>query len=185
MRSVEKYGELGRFLTNEQGETPQIKLAEGLNQVIATSPYGLWKTAIREISSETAPGLLVLAVPVRGSDEMGQLIGADKARVILQTPLGFNADLSHLNIFVRDPEALRETWYHTDPSGRVTVDLVGDRTIVVFPYKGFAYTYALAKTCPPPPTNRVENLVAHSEDPSGTPCVPIKGGEVRLVIPLR
>jgi hypothetical protein len=63
LRNLDDHGkEIARALTDQNGEIPTVNVAPGLYRAIATAPYTLWKTEVREFMVSDAPARLVLEI---------------------------------------------------------------------------------------------------------------------------
>lgn len=170
VRSVTEGEELGRYLSDSNGETPEIKIDSDLDQVIATCPYGICKTAVQEFLATTAPSVLVVPLSVRPTDEIGELVSA-KTAAILFRPQSNGKIGSGVNVFVRDDDAVRQRWYKTDADGKVSIQILGKRTNVVIRYANTIYGFVLADECPLP------------SGTSGSHCVVIQNSLITLDVP--
>src|SRR5689334_20790240 len=64
VRSLDGKGEIGRYLTNGEGLTSKLQLDDdGLYRIIATCPYGLCQTTVREFIGTDIHNELVITVP--------------------------------------------------------------------------------------------------------------------------
>jgi hypothetical protein len=150
VRSLDRYQEKGRFLTDAKGETPELQVDGGLHQVIATCPYGFCKTMVREFLPTSSPNVIVLHLPERSTDEIGELINGPMATLVFNPPQAGREVSTPVDILVRDAEAVRQEWYRADKKGKVTVKLLGgDNTFFVVSYAGAIYRYALSDGCKP------------------------------------
>jgi len=130
--------EVCRSLSDSQGQACRMSLDAGLCRVIATTPYGLWTTTIREFMvREPATDLAVSMSPqpAHGAGDV-VLVGADTVDVRVMGPNGEPA--ANAEILVRDREATLhlERRYRTDPSGRARVELVSKPTVVIAVFGG-------------------------------------------------
>ena len=133
IKSLEGGGEVARYLTDQDGCTPKIQLNGGLYRVIATCPYGLFRTTIREFLGSDVPSELTIYVPANPSDINGEIIGAPHIRLVLETA---NGKASGAEILIRDPEAKWEKWYVADGEGSAEVELPADPSVVVVVFGG-------------------------------------------------
>lgn len=125
--------EVVRALTDENGEMPPLKLGPGLYRAIATAPYGLWRTRVREFLVNNVPVRLVLRVDPMPTHGYGDVvaIGAKHLHLQVLTPDGRPAVA--VSVLARDEEATLhlERWYKTDDSGGATIEVVGDPLVLV------------------------------------------------------
>ena len=125
VRRFDPFKELGRHSTDVDGNTPGIGLPVGLSQIIATCPYGPCSTTVREVKGERVPPVYPLSVPLRSTDELGELVGVRMALISVEPPPG-GRYLGHVNLLARDSQAIREEGYTTDDTGLAKVRLIGD-----------------------------------------------------------
>jgi hypothetical protein len=167
VRSTTNGSEQGRFLSDVNGDVPPIQIGSGLEQIIATCPYGLCQPVVQEIVGESAPASVVVEVPLRPTDELGSLVGAREVELVFTGP-----DKAGLNLFVRDKDAIRETWYKTDREGRAKVQLVDPQTRVLLVEGGTIYRYLISDKC-----------AGAASDPTGYICVKNENGTVAIAAP--
>jgi hypothetical protein len=172
VRSLSGGMEQGRYLTDAKGETPQIQLHDDLNQVIATCPYGLCKTVVHEFFASSTPNQVVLQLPARSTDELGELFNAPEVELTFSPPHSAHQPAKPVNLFVRDPRAIREEWHRTSADGKVKIQLIDENMRVLVIDEDKIYRYVVAKDCASP-------LV---KDP-GFDCVQNKTGTVELKQP--
>jgi hypothetical protein len=125
--------EMIRGLTDSKGSIPNLNLSGGLYRAIATTPYGLWQTRIREFLVSDAPVRVVLtvdSVPTHGDGDI-VLVGAAHVDLNVVNPDGSPA--VGAAILARDREATLslERWYKTDRKGGVKVEVVAKPLVVV------------------------------------------------------
>jgi hypothetical protein len=133
VKSLEGEGEVARYLTDQDGRTPKIQLSSGLYRVIATCPYGICQTTVREFLGSDVPSELTLEIPVNSTDLNGETVGAPRIQLVLETA---NGKASGAHILIRDPEAKWEKWYVADATGSAEVELVSDPSVVVVIFGG-------------------------------------------------
>lgn len=133
VKSLEGEGEMARYLTGPDGRTPTIRLSSGLYRVIATCPYGLCRTTVREFLGSDMPSEIVIPVSVNPTDLNGEIVGGTPVRLLLEVPHG---KASGAHILVRDPEAHWEKWYVADKGGIVQIELPSNPSTVVVIYNG-------------------------------------------------
>lgn len=125
--------EVVRALTDEKGEIPVLQLRSGLYRAIATAPYGIWQTTVREFLVSDTPVRVVLAVepmPTHGNGDI-VLVGATTMSLQVLNPDGKPAAGAAVLARDRNATLYLERWYKTDLSGRVTIEVVGDPLVVV------------------------------------------------------
>lgn len=136
VRSLEGRGESLRALTHRNGAVPAQELAMGLYQIIATCPYGLCRTTVREFLVNTDPVELKLAVEVLPTTGNTFTIGRVKrCQVEVQNRDGI--PVASADILVRDANAESQKWYQTGLNGKVLIDLLpGQETTIVAVHDG-------------------------------------------------
>ena len=138
--------EIVRALTNENGEITPFKLRPGLYRAIATAPYGLWETQVREFLVREEPIRLVLKVEPRPTHGNGDIttIGTQKLSLRVLQPDGRSA--ANALVLVRDKDATLhlERWYRSDDSGRVTVEAIGNPVVVVVVFGKMLFTHEIS-----------------------------------------
>lgn len=143
--------DVSRKLTDEQGSVGTLELKAGLYRAIATTPYGVWHTAIKEFlvsGDRVEVRLTVEQEPTHGAGDV-VTVGASTADLQVLKPDGTPA--SGADMLVRDKDATLylERWYKMDEAGRSRIELVGTPTIVVVVYHGkLLVTQLAAETHP-------------------------------------
>lgn len=145
IKSLDGKGEIGRFLSDFDGQVPPVNLDEGLYRLIATYPYGPWVTTVTEVLGSNVPPKLRLVIPSMATDRLGEQLGRRQVTIVVQTLSA--APASGARILVRDPEARWETWYTADREGHVTIRLPSDPSVMVAVHEGKLYRRELAKKC--------------------------------------
>src|SRR5579872_2829876 len=128
--------EVLRALTKEDGTLPPFQLQSGLYRVVATAPYGLWQTSIREFlvgQQSTEITIKVQPVPTHG---YGDIVNVRTIRRQLRVIGSDGSPASGASVLVRDRDATLhlERWYKTDKKGTTPIEMVGDPTVVVVVY---------------------------------------------------
>jgi hypothetical protein len=123
-------------LSKEDGTLPPFQLQAGLYRVIATAPYGLWRTNVREFlvgQQSTEMTIKVQPVPTHGH---GDIINVRIIRRQLRVIGSDGSPASGASILVRDRDATQhlERWYKTDEKGTTPIEMVSDPTVVVVVY---------------------------------------------------
>jgi hypothetical protein len=145
VKSLQGGGEVARDLTDSNGRVPVMEVGNGLYRIIATCPYGLCGTAVKEFSGERLPTELLVNVPIPSSDTNGELIGTPILRVDLRFANG--APASGMHLLVRDQEAKWEKWYVADERGTATIELPDDPIVLVALYHGTVFTLQVQTGC--------------------------------------
>src|SRR5437867_2371784 len=69
VKSLSGKGEIGRYLTNKDGQTSQIQFDDdGLYRVIAVCPYGHCQTTVHEFIGTEIRNELLITVPIKPTD---------------------------------------------------------------------------------------------------------------------
>jgi hypothetical protein len=134
VRSLEGRGEAFRALTDNSGALAERELEAGRYRILATYPYGAWRTTVREFVVEKNPVALRLALSPVSTD--GKKVAAvKKPRLAVLTVDAKARPVPGIAVLVRDPEATAEAWYQTNAKGEVAIDLsafTGAVTLVSF-----------------------------------------------------
>lgn len=136
-----------RVLSDEDGKVPVLQLSPGLYRVIATAPYGLWQTGVRELLVGQQPTNLIIKVqaqPTRGYGDVVTL-GTTQRHFQVIGPDGQPASGARILIRDRDATPYLERWYMTDDSGIAKIDLIGDPTVAVVIYADVLLTTEIAQ----------------------------------------
>lgn len=125
--------EVGRALTGANGEIPILKLPTGLYRAIATAPYGLWKTKVREFLVNDTPIRLILAVEPMPTHGYGDTVTAGDQQMFVRVLDPDGHPVAGASVLARDDDATLhlERWYKTDQAGGATVEVVSDPLILV------------------------------------------------------
>jgi uncharacterized surface anchored protein len=135
VRSLEGNGESFRALTDQAGAVPKQELAPGLYQLIATCPYGLCQTAVREFIVASDP--IHSKLPLKVVAMVNTVIVGDVKHRQVEVQDREGRPLASAQILVRDETAQHHKWYRTGANGTVTIDLPpGDEITVVAIYQG-------------------------------------------------
>jgi hypothetical protein len=125
--------EIARALTDANGEIPILNLESGLYRAIATAPYGLWQTQVREFLVNDMPMRLMLMVqgmPTHGHGDI-VTVGTEKMFVRVLDSDGHPAVGAAVLARDRDATLHLQRWYKTDQSGGATVEVVGSPLVLV------------------------------------------------------
>lgn len=133
VKALDHYGELARRLTDQQGGIGSLGLKPGIYRAIATTPYGLWQTEIREFVVSDTPVEVQLTVKPRGTHGFGDVVTLGGSSADLQVLGTDGKPAGGAEVLVRDKDATLslERWYKTDANGKAKVELVGHPTVVV------------------------------------------------------
>ncbi len=130
--------EVLRALTDQNGNVPVPDLKPGLYRAIATSPYGLWETEIREfLVEEGSPLEVVLKVRPMPTHGYGDIVTVGAPQSELRVLGSTGLPVSRAAVLVRDRNATPylERWYQTDAKGLAKIELTSSPTIVVVVYQ--------------------------------------------------
>ena len=125
--------EIVRALTDANGEIPILNLESGLYRAIATAPYSLWQTQVREFLVNDAPVRLALKVepmPTHGNVDI-VTVGTEKMFVRVLDADGHPAAAAAVLARDKDDTPYLERWYKTDHSGGATVEVLGSPLVLV------------------------------------------------------
>lgn len=139
--------EIVRALSNRDGNIEPLQLSPGLYRVIATAPYGLWETQVREFLVRRPGSQVIVRVhpmPTHGNGDI-VMTGTTKAFLRVIGPEGQPANGAR--ILTRDQVATSgsERWYKADGRGTATIELVGNPTVVVVIYRDVLLTTELGQ----------------------------------------
>ena len=142
------YEDVSRHLTDEQGRVPTMDLQPGVYQAIATSPYGIWETSVKEFLVEDKSFELTLTVTPQPTHGFGDVVPLVNATVEVQIVASDGIPASDAEVFVRDKDATlyTERWYKMDKNGKGKVELVADQTVLVVIYAHRLFTTQLDST---------------------------------------
>jgi hypothetical protein len=139
--------EVLRVLSDEQGDAGSCELQPGLYRMIATTPYGLWQTKIKEFvvgSSAFEMALRLKFMPTHGYGDI-VVVGTTWVELKVLRPDGEPA--SGAALLVRDHMATlhMERWYKTDAEGRTKIEMISDPFVLVILYHDAIMTTELAE----------------------------------------
>lgn len=139
--------EILRALSDRDGKAPTLELPSGLYRVIATAPYGLWETSVREFLVGKQSTEVILRVQPMPSHGYGDIVTLGTPRVQLQVigPDGQPAKGALVLIRDRDATLHMERWYTADDKGIAKIELVSEPTVVVVIYGDVLLTSELAQ----------------------------------------
>ena len=136
VKPLEGSGESFRALSDKDGIIPARDLPPGLYQLIATCPYGLCKTTVREFVVKKEPFDLKLPLAILPTSGNTVTIGHVEHRDI-KVEDGEGKPIPSVPLLVRDAAAQNERWYTTGVNGSAIIDLPpGRETTVVAVHRG-------------------------------------------------
>ena len=147
LKSLEGGGEISRELTDNHGRIPAVSVGEGLYRIIATCPYGLCETTVREFLGARLGSEMVITLPMLATDSVGEVVGAPTVKLVMTLPDGRPA--SGVHVLVRDLKAKREKWYVADQKGSATIELRTDPVVLLAVYGGILFTRQINAGCAP------------------------------------
>ena len=139
--------EVLRVLTDEQGSAGSIELQPGLYRMIATAPYGIWQTRIKEFlvgSATIEISLRLKPTPTHGYGDI-VVVGTTWAELQVVRPDGQPASGAELLVRDREGTLYTERWYKTDTKGQAKVEMVADPLVLIILYQGGIMTTELSK----------------------------------------
>lgn len=145
IKSLDSGREIVRELTDANGRIRTIELDAGVYRLVATCPYGLCKTAVREFLAAQLTDEMLVTVQLPATDVFGELLGAPRLRVVLKRPNGSLA--SKVRLLVRDLKARREKWYVSDENGSVVIELIDDPVVLVAIHDGTIFSRQIETGC--------------------------------------
>lgn len=148
VQSLDTRSQSIRYLSGKDGNTPTMELNPGLYRVIATFPYGTWKTVIREFTLPESADKIILRMPQDSREGYQVTVGATQLALRLESQ--DHRPLAGVPVLIRTEDAIREEWYVTDSKGEATVSVVADQLVAVVLYNHNPYSYELAPKCFPP-----------------------------------
>lgn len=142
------YGDESRQLTDEQGRVRAVELTPGTYRVLATTPYGVWETTIREFLVNEQPVDLSLKVQPQPTQGFGDIVPLHSSKADLQVITPDGNPTSGAEVLVRDERdsLYLERRYKLDENGKSKIELVGSPTILVIIYNGKLFTTQLSRT---------------------------------------
>jgi hypothetical protein len=139
--------EIVRTLSDQSGNVSPLQLPPGLYRVIATAPYGIWQTSVREFLVGPPSNAVIVKVQPMSTHGNGDIVtmGSTQAHLQVIGPEGQAA--SGARVFIRDREATLhlERWYKTNAKGTANIELFGDVTVVVVVYGDVLQTTELGR----------------------------------------
>jgi hypothetical protein len=139
--------EILRALSDRDGNAPTLELPSGIYRVIATAPYGLWETSVREFlvgKQSTEVIVRVQPMPSHGYGDIGT-IGTPRVQLEVIGPDGQPANGARILIRDRGATLYMERWYTADDKGIAKIELVSEPTVVVVIYADVLLTTELAQ----------------------------------------
>ena len=148
VQNLQKHeAELLRALSDAEGNVDGRELQPGLYRLIATTPSGLWRTAIREFLVKAASMELVLRLKPMPTHGYGDIVVVGTTWVDLQVlrPDGQAASGAELLVRDRDATLHTERWYKPDAQGRIKIEMVSDPLVLVVLYQDAIMTTELSE----------------------------------------
>jgi hypothetical protein len=148
VQNLQKHeAELLRMLSDAEGTVRGRELEPGLYRLIATTPYGLWRTIIKEFLVKVAPMEVVLRVKVMPTHGYGDIVVVGTTSVDFQVlrPDGLPASDAELLVRDRDATLYTERWYKTDAQGRTRIEMVRNPLVLVVLYQDAIMTTELSE----------------------------------------
>jgi hypothetical protein len=142
--------EILRALSDQGGNVPTFQVPTGVYRVIATAPYGLWKTSVREFLVSQQSTQVIVRVEPTPTHGYGDIVTIGTTSVQLQVIGPDGEPANGARILIRDGDATLhlERWYETSGKGMATIELVGKPTVAVVIYGDMLLTTELADTIP-------------------------------------
>jgi hypothetical protein len=139
--------EVLRTLSDQGGNVPPLQLPPGLYRVIATAPYGLWQTSVREFLVGQKSTEVIVRVQAKSTHGYGDIITVGTRRVQLQVIGPDGQPASGASVLVRDRDATLhlERRYKADREGTATIELVSEPTVVLVVYSDLLLTTELGQ----------------------------------------
>jgi hypothetical protein len=121
--------------------------SEGLYRLIATTPYGFWRTTIKEFLVKAAPmevALRIKGMPTHGYGDI-TVVGAPWVDMQVLRPDGQPASSAEVLVRDRDATLYTEQWYKTDAQGRIGIEMRSDPLVLVILYQDAIMTTELSE----------------------------------------
>jgi hypothetical protein len=134
VQSLSTGAEVGRKLTNQIGTVEFEIGSPGLFRLIATSPFGLWGTTVREFRV-VPPAAIQIDITLKHLPPAGN-------RVYVGSPITVTLvdwegkPLKKTNFLTRSEAGCDVQWHTTDENGSARVDLLSEPVVVVVEYNG-------------------------------------------------
>jgi len=145
VKSLDGGSEISRELTDKNGRIPVVHVGEGLYRVIATCPYSICETTVKEFLGARLGPEMALTVSMLATDHLGDVVGGPTLRVVMTLPDGHLASGVHL--LVRDLKATREKWYVADEKGSAIIELQSDPVVLLAVYGGSLFALQVNAGC--------------------------------------
>ena len=136
-----------RQLTDEQGRVHPLDLKPGIYQAIATTPYGIWETSVKEFIVDNKPVDLTLSLSPQPTHGFGDIVPVRTSKTEIQVLTSAGTPASGAKVFTRDKNATLylERWYTTDEQGKAKIEFRADPTVLVIMYDGKLCTISMAR----------------------------------------
>jgi hypothetical protein len=143
--------ELLRVLSDAEGSGGGRDLQPGLYRLIATTPYGPWRTTIKEFVVKSAPQEFAIRIKPMPTHGYGDIVVVGTTWLDLQIlrPDGLPASDAELLVRDRDATLYTERWYKTDAQGRTKIELVSNPLVLLVLYHDAIMTTELAESNAP------------------------------------
>jgi hypothetical protein len=152
VQNLDKHeAELLRALSDVEGNVGGRELQPGFYRSLATTPYGLWRTTVREFMVKSAPLEVVLRLkpmPTHGYGDI-TIVGTTWLDLQVLRPDGQAASNTELLVRDRDATLYTERWYKTDAQGRIKIEMVSDPLVLVVLYQDAVMTTELSRQSTP------------------------------------
>jgi hypothetical protein len=145
------YRDVTRQLTDEHGGVSAGELKPGLYRVIATTPYGLWETTIKEFLVTNDSVNLTLVAQPQSTHGFGDIVTGGNPHVNLQVLMPDGTPAVGADVLLRDRDATLylERRYKLDKHGKSKIELISSPTVLVIIFEGRLLTTQLAQTDTP------------------------------------
>ncbi len=132
--------EVSRELTNAQGQAELKDLQPGLYRAIATDPYRSWRTEVREFLVKDQPVTIDLQLTHEATDDPDVAV---VGRLTVHVLDASGEPAQDAEVLLRDAEAHpdSEYWGTTNASGRVSLDVTANSSVLVVIYDGRLYRF--------------------------------------------
>jgi hypothetical protein len=123
VRSLEKPGEIFRALSSDDGKVPKRDLSPGLHRMIATMPYGYWKTGVVEFVVGDKPLQVTTTVEVMPTHGLGDIEYGGLQALVVQIMDSENAPVFPAHLLARNADASYEVWYRFQDTNERLIEL--------------------------------------------------------------
>jgi hypothetical protein len=139
--------ELLRALSDTKGNVDGHELRPGVYRLIATTPYGLWRTTIKEFIVKSASLELVIRLKPVPTHGYGDTVVVGTSWVDLQILRADGQAAADAKLLVRDKDATlyTERWYKADAQGRIKIEMISVPLVLVILYQDSIMTTELSQ----------------------------------------